>query len=144
MGGDGESEPVLLEHVNLTVTDLEESIRFFMTAFPQFRVRGRSPRGVSPAWAHVGTDTQYLAIGEATPNAPRRSHGEIGFNHAGFVVGDAEALRGRMLAAGFREGYVAPVHPQRRRVYFLDADNNEFEFVQYFSDDPQQRNAYEP
>ncbi|MBM3777292.1 MAG: VOC family protein [Acidimicrobiia bacterium] len=143
MSRDG-TEPFALEHVNLTVGDLQDSIRFLTTAFPGLRVRGRSPIGVSPAWAHLGTDTQYLALSEATADRPPGTPGAPGFKHVGFEVRDAEALRTRMLAAGFREGYIAPGHPHRRRVYFLDADGNEFEFVEYFSRDPAERNAYEP
>jgi len=33
-------------------------------------------------------------------------------------------------------------HPHRKRVYFLDNDGGEWEFVQYLSDEPGQRNDY--
>ena len=139
MRSSNEHDSLVLEHVNLSVLDLEDRIRFFLTAFPQFRVRGCSAGASTPRWAHVGTDTQYIAIEEAQSGAARRKRGESGFNHAGFVVSDAQALRERMLGAGFREGYVVvvPAYPHRRREYFLDADGNEFEFVQH------ERNAYE-
>jgi hypothetical protein len=34
-------------------------------------------------------------------------------------------------------------HPHRQRVYFLDPEGNDWEFVQYFSADPAERNDYE-
>ena len=60
----------------------------------------------------------------------------------GVAVEDADALRERMLAAGYQEGYVPEPHPHRKRVYFIDPDGIEFEFIQYYSDDPAERNDY--
>ena len=48
----------------------------------------------------------------------------------------------RMLAAGYREGFVPEPHPYRKRVYFVDDDGLEYEFVQYYSDDSAERNDY--
>ena len=59
-----------------------------------------------------------------------------------FVVDDAEALRARMRAAGFRDSTVPNAHPWRKRVYFIDPDGNDWEFVQYLSEDPARRNDY--
>ena len=55
---------------------------------------------------------------------------------------DAEGVAGRLREAGYREGFVAPAHPYRIRKYFLDADGNEWELVEYLSDDPAKRNDY--
>ena len=33
--------------------------------------------------------------------------------------------------------------PYRKRVYFTDPEGNDWEFVQYSSDDPAERNDYE-
>ena len=48
-----------------------------------------------------------------------------------------------MRAAGYRASTVPNSHPYRKRVYFNDPDGNDWEFVQYFSDDPTKRNDYE-
>jgi len=61
----------------------------------------------------------------------------------GLEVDDVEALRERLSRAGYRETTVANAHPQRRRVYFADASGNDWEFVEYTSDDPALRNDYE-
>ena len=45
-----------------------------------------------------------------------------------------------MLAAGYREGFVPDPHPCRKRVYFIDG--NEYEFIQYYSEEFAQRNDY--
>jgi catechol 2,3-dioxygenase-like lactoylglutathione lyase family enzyme len=131
-----------LEHANINVRDIDEAIRFITTAFPEFRVRGRGEVEGRP-WVHVGTDTSYLALNEFQADAKRDPQfGEEPLNHLGFVVDDAEQLAERLRAAGFQEGFIAPAHPYRIRKYFLDGDGNEWEFVEYLSDDPAQQNEY--
>ncbi len=138
---------VRLEHANMVVRDVEEMIRFLRTAFPEFRERGGgtgSPLG--QRWVHVGTDENYLALNQATkePSRAREPYtGEPGINHLGYEVSDVDALRTRLLAAGYRESTVPNAHPHRKRVYFFDPEGNDWEFVQYFSDDPAERNDYD-
>ena len=61
----------------------------------------------------------------------------------GFVVSDGAALAERMIKAGYKQGAAYLDHPHRHRYYFFDHDNNEYEFIQYFSEEPSQRNEYE-
>ena len=132
-----------LEHANVTVRSLDEAVRFLCTALPELRVRGRGVGDHGP-WLHLGTDESYLALEEASQDrrGARAPYADPGLNHLGFVVGDAEAVAARLRAAGYREGFQAPPHPHRRRVYFFDRDGNEDEFVEYLSDDPSKRNDY--
>lgn len=88
-------------------------------------------------WAHVGDGDSYIALTKVGRPAP-----EVGdLNHLGYVAGDMDALARRLISAGFREGFVSPPHPYRKRRYFLDADNREWEFVEYLSNDPGHRNV---
>lgn len=48
----------------------------------------------------------------------------------------------RMRKAGYREGASELAHPHRKRRYFFDTEDTEWEFVEYLSDDPAQRNDY--
>lgn len=48
----------------------------------------------------------------------------------------------RMKAAGYRDSTVPNDHPHRRRVYFYDPDGNDWEFVEYRTDEPAERNDY--
>ena len=136
-----------LEHANINVRSIDEAIRFLTAAFPEFRVRGRGEVDGRP-WVHVGTDSSYLALNEFPDDAGKSTgkqaagFGTEPLNHLGFVVDDAEAMAGRLLAAGFREGFAAPPHRYRIRKYFLDADGYEWEFVQYLTDDPALQNEY--
>ena len=135
-----------LEHANLTVRDIDASVEFLRTAFPQFRIRrdGESPAG--RRFVHVGTSDTYIAVTQAQrePQQPWIPYsGNPGVNHLGYEVDDVDALRGRMLAAGYEESTVPNSHPYRKRVYFHDPDGNDWEFVQYLSADPDQRNDYD-
>jgi catechol 2,3-dioxygenase-like lactoylglutathione lyase family enzyme len=134
-----------LEHANLLVRALDATVRFVQSAFPEFVVRAE---GLSPAgrrWLHLGTDTTYLALSEASVEPPIPwvpYSGVPGMNHLGYEVGDVAAVRGRLLAAGFRESTVPNAHPHRTRTYFYDPDGNDWEFIEYHSDDPAERNDY--
>lgn len=133
-----------VEHANITVRDIDEAVGFLQTAMPEWKLRGR---GVGPdgrAWLHLGTETTYVALeGAVDPTRPSRvAYSQVGVNHLGFVVEDATALAQRMKAAGYQAGFQAPDHPHRRRVYFYDKGGAEWEFVEYFSSDPAERNAY--
>ena len=132
-----------VEHANISVTDVDATIRFLTTALPDFSVRHDSGPGRN-RWVHLGTDTTYISINQMDdPAEGAFARHSPGYNHIGFAVADAESLRGRMLEAGYREGFVPEPHPHRRRVYFLDEDGMEYEFVQYYSDDFAERNDYE-
>lgn len=140
---------VRLEHANLCVRDIDVMIRFVQTAFPNFRIRAdRTDASGSPdaRWVHVGTDDTYLALtrAEQVPAEPWEPYsGQPGVNHLGYEVSDVDALRSRMLAAGYEESSVPNAHPHRKRVYFNDPEGNDWEFVQYYSVNPAERNDYE-
>ena len=92
---------------------------------------------------HVGNDDVYVALVEATGDAASRwtpYTGRPGLNHLGFEVDDAAAVRARLLAAGYADSTVPNAHPYRTRVYFHDAEGNDWEFVEYRSADPAKRN----
>jgi len=134
-----------LEHANLTVRDVDRMVRFLRAAFPDFRIRRE---GVSDGrrWMHVGNDDTYIAVNEATgePADPRVPYGgKPGVNHLGFEVDDVDVVRDRLTQAGFSDSTYPNAHPHRKRIYFFDAEGNDWEFVQYFSDDPAERNDYE-
>ena len=64
-------------------------------------------------------------------------------NHLGFVVEDAAEVARRLRDAGYKEGSTYLDHPFRHRYYFFDHDDNEYEFVQYLSDNPAEMNQYD-
>ena len=55
---------------------------------------------------------------------------------------DAEALHQRLAAVGYQDSTVTNKHPWRKRVYFMDPDGNDWEFIEYLTDDPEKRHDY--
>ena len=134
-----------LEHANIIVRDIEGMLRFLQAAFPDFRTRARGRNKDGTHWVHVGTDETYVALNSSAPGEhPVREPyvGVPGTNHLGYVVADAAVVRTRLASAGYTESTPPNDHPHRVRVYFYDAEGNDWEFVQYFSDDPAERNDY--
>jgi catechol-2,3-dioxygenase len=136
---------IRLEHANLAVRDIDTMIHFVQTAFPDFGVRSEGRNWSGLRWVHVGTADTYLALNEAPDEgeAARAPYSRTpGLNHLGYEVGDADGLRRRMTEAGYRDSTVPNDHPHRKRVYFYDPEGNDWEFVEYLSDAPEQRNDY--
>lgn len=131
------------EHANLSVRDAANVVRFLGTAFPDFRMRGEGRDGAGRPWCHFGDDAFYVALTSLGSGTQRRPYGTTpGLNHVGFEVDDIDALRSRMEAAGYRHNLLVEDHPARRRIYYFDPEGNDWEFVQYLTDDPTQRNDY--
>ena len=136
---------VRLEHANLIVRDVEGMIRFLQTAFPEFRVRGAGTSVDGSRWVHVGTQETYIALSPAKtePEKPRTPYSGVpGVNHLAYEVDDVEALCKRMRSAGYKESTPLNAHPYRKRRYFYDGEGNDWEFVEYLSQDPAERNDY--
>ena len=135
-----------LEHVNITVIDVDEAIRFLQTAMPDWKVRAdvSSKESNCRRWVHIGTDTTYLAIEDrgATQKGPHEPYVNPGVNHIGLVVKDVDAVSKRLTDAGYAEGLSSPDNPNRRRIYFFDAEGNEYEFVEYLQSDVASHNNY--
>ncbi len=140
-----------LEHANIVVTAVEPTIRFVTAAFPGWRVRGRGNEpfaGMPREWVHVGDDDNYLAL--TAYDLPSGAKGRArdlksaapGLAHVGFEVADLDAVVARLKAAGFEADHWGPGHPHRRNVYYIDGEGLEFEFVEYRSNDPQEKNDY--
>ena len=132
-----------LEHANVSVRDAASIIRFLGTAFPSFRVRGEGLDDLGRPWCHFGDDEMYVALTSLGAGETRRPYGNTcGLNHLGFEVDDIDALRQRMEGAGYQHNLRFDDHPARRRIYFHDAEGNDWEFVEYLTPDRAQRNDY--
>jgi len=66
-----------------------------------------------------------------------------GVNHLAYEVADVEALCERLKSAGYKDSTLPNAHPQRKRRYFYDLESNDWELVQYLSQNPAERNDYE-
>lgn len=125
-----------VEHANITVADIDQAITFLQTALPDFKIRHQGK--------HIGTEQTYIALQEVQnrTEVDRMPYRDVGINHVGIVVDDAEAVKQRLLAAGYQLNELSENNEYRHRVYFFDPSGTEWEFIEYFSDDPAQRNHY--
>ncbi|GGG07256.1 glyoxalase [Dokdonia pacifica] len=136
------TQHIYLEHANITVSNLQEAIQFFQIAFPHFKIRGGG--NDVREWVHLGDDYTYVAINQATENhiKAENNYEKIGINHLAFVVPNVEDIATNLLNNGYQRDYPKQVEEFRIRDYFADADGNQFEFVQYLSEVPEERNKY--
>lgn len=135
-----------LEHANLVVTAIEPTLAFLKAAFPGWRVRGEARdefRGHPRRWVHFGDDESYVTLNDYGRGGQRDLNGrEPGLAHLGFIVEGLDEIVSRLKAAGYEPNFWGPDHPHRRNVYYIDDEGLEFEFVEYLSDDPAERNLY--
>lgn len=131
-----------LEHVNITVNNLQEAIKFFQTAFPHFKVRGGGDE--LRKWVHLGDENTYIALNQAEDPMQKveKNYDKTGINHIGFVVEDVEKIAANLLNKGYQRDYPKQVEKFRIRDYFADADGNQYEFVQYLSEISAEKNSY--
>lgn len=120
-----------IEHVNISVTDPERSLRLFEDLLG-WTERWRGPSMLGGRTIHVGNNTDYLAIytnddtkGGFTKSAP--------LNHIGVLVDDIDAAEKVVLDHGLETMNHGDYEPGRR-FYFLDWDGIEFEVISYAGD----------
>lgn len=137
------AQHIYLEHANITVNNIQSSVYFFQTAFPDFKIRGGGETN-GRKWIHLGNEITYIAINEAKTHVKfEKDYTKSGINHLGFVVEDIEIIATRLLHAGFKRDYPKQIEEFRIRDYFADTDGHEYEFVQYLSEKIDERNFYD-
>ncbi|MDO6426025.1 VOC family protein [Thalassotalea sp. 1_MG-2023] len=138
---------VHLEHINLVVKDIPETLTFYQAAFPHWHIRGRDTQtwyGKKRQWLHFGDDYQYLTFNDGGTGENRNLQGAtVGLAHFAFVTNNLQALITRLETAGFERTSSGEVLTQRKNAYFIDPNGFEVEFVEYTSDIPQERNKYQ-
>ena len=136
-----------LEHVNLVVTEIAPTLSLLQAAFPSWRVRGEGNdawEGHPRRWLHVGDDEFYITLNDFGRGAQRDlKSAEPGLAHIGFEVDSVDEIVANLKKAGHEPSSWAPDHPHRRRVYFIDGEGIEFEFIEYLSANPAERNDYD-
>lgn len=122
---------MFIEHVNLTVSDLDRSIAFYARLF-DYELRWSRRDGSDRDAAHVGDGRFYLALfqAETLAAAPRPGYDRVGLNHFGVVVEDLDEMRERLRALGVTPTSEQDYEPGRR-LYFFDPDGIEVELVEY-------------
>ena len=132
-----------LEHANLSVKDAEAMTRFLQAMAPDFRIRGEGLDAQGRPGRHVGNDDFYIALQTVPSGETRTPYGNTpGMNHLGWEVDSVAEVEARMAAAGYTPNLRIDDHPARRRLYFYDPEGNDWEFVEYLTDDQSERHDY--
>ena len=135
-----------LEHLNLVVRSIPETLKFYEAAFPHWSVRGGAPatwHGHQRNWVHFGDDYQYLTFNDnGTGNNRDLTSNTLGLSHFAFVTNNLDAVTTRLAAAGFEPDKLGANNTYRKNIYFIDPNGYEVEFVEYLSDQPEHRNEY--
>lgn len=138
---------ITLEHVNLVVRDIDQTLAFYQAAFPHWSIRGGGISewyGKPRNWVHFGDNYQYLAFNDDGVGNNRDLTGhQVGLAHFAFAINDMKGLIERLAQAGFAVDKQGAEDTYRENVYFVDPNGYEVEFVQYHSDLPNDRNHYE-
>lgn len=117
-----------LEHVNITVSDIERSASLLQQLLG-WRIRWRGPSQLGGETIHVGSDEDYIALyTRGTPVGPFSKGAPL--NHIALVVPDLDAAEAVVRAAGLEPFSFWDYEPGKR-FYFLDWDGVEFEMVSY-------------
>ena len=134
-----------LEHANLCVLDIDGMIKFLQTALPDFVIRHDETDIYGDRWVHIGNDKTYIALNNSTQKDSSDwvpYSGNPGVNHLGYIVDSFEQVRSRLRAGGYIESTVDNNHLFRKRLYFYDPEGRDWEFVEYLSENLEERNDY--
>ena len=136
-----------IEHVNITVPDIDAAINFLKIVAPDFDVRKDNKSLDSYRWVHIGNENYYFALQEAhldaVPQKRLQPYRNYGINHVALIVSNIEEIEEKLIAAGYQKGIETPVEKYRKRAYYLDSAGFEWELVEYLSEQPSEKYLYE-
>lgn len=138
-----------LEHVNIVVKDMAETLAFYQAIFPTWKIRGQNKEayfGSRSHWVHFGDDYNYLAFHQVLQDVPNSSiiktKLDLGFSHLAFEVDDLQQVTERLSVAGYQPRSNGNPTEYRKNLYYSDPNGIDVEFVQYLTDQPELRNDY--
>ena len=136
-----------IEHVNITVPDIDETIRFLKIVAPDFEVRKDEKPSNSYRWTHIGNETYYFALQEPHLDADSKkqlqTYKNYGINHVALVVSNIQEIEEKLLDSGYNRGIDTPIEKHRKRAYYYDKAGFEWELVEYLSEKTNEKYLYE-
>jgi len=136
-----------IEHVNITVPDIDAAIEFIQLVAPDFIVRKDAISDKGYRWVHIGNDECYFALQASYPGieaqSPHVTYHNHGVNHIGIVIDDASATEAVLLKNGFEPNGPLINDTHRKRIYFYDRAGFEWEMLEYSSASVDEKYLYE-
>ena len=136
-----------IEHLNITVADIDEAIKFLKIVAPDFVIRKDDKSLDNYRWVHIGNDNCYIALQEAhLGDAAKKqlpSYKNYGINHTALVVLNLKQIEDKLIENGYQKGIETPVEKYRIRRYYYDHAGFEWELVEYLSEKTKEMYLYE-
>ena len=136
-----------IEHLNITVPDIDEAIKFLKIVAPDFVIRKDDKSLDNYRWVHIGNDNCYIALQEAQlGDAAKKqlpSYKNYGINHTALVVLNLKQIEDKLIENGYQKGIKTPVEKYRIRRYYYDHAGFEWELVEYLSEKTNEMYLYE-
>ncbi|MDA9558197.1 glyoxalase [Vibrio sp.] len=135
-----------LEHANITVPSIDAATEFLTIANQDWAIRKNAHNG-QHRWAHIGNLECYIALQEPPhdhiPESLRDTYINLGINHLAMITINIEEVSRRLVEAGYTPNGGIASEANRKRMYFYDSAGFEWEFVEYFTDELEERYIYE-
>ncbi|SDR86278.1 Glyoxalase/Bleomycin resistance protein/Dioxygenase superfamily protein [Polaribacter sp. KT25b] len=136
-----------IEHVNITVPDIDAAVSFLQIIAPDFKIKKDEKPINDKRWMHIGNDEFYFALQEAPiathPIKPNQTYINYGFNHIGLVVNNIDKIEKKLIKSGYQKGIDTPKETFRKRIYYFDNAGFEWELVEYLSEKNEDKYLYE-
>jgi len=119
---------IKIEHLNITVPDIDAAIQFLQIIAPSFQIRKDESPADSYRWVHIGNEDYYIALQEphlnAKPIQPNQTYINYGVNHIGLEVANISLIEGKLKANGYKKGQAIKQEKFRKRAYYYDQAGN--------------------
>lgn len=136
-----------LDHINLTVTNLEESLKWYKEVFGFKKLEG-GVTNLGKVWAIVGLDDSMIAMSEYSEKIPadkNRDYSAHRIFHFGIRVSDLRDWKERLQRLNLRLYYGGEIeYPHSRSWYIHDPSGHEIEVsysggvpLKFISSDPE-------
>ena len=136
-----------IEHVNITVPNIDAAVNFLKIVAPDFEIRNDEKPLNEKRWMHIGNNEFYFALQESPletePKKPNQTYINFGFNHIGLVVNNIDDIEKQLIEADYKKGIDTPKETFRKRIYYFDTAGFEWELVEYLSESIDDRFLYE-
>jgi catechol 2,3-dioxygenase-like lactoylglutathione lyase family enzyme len=136
-----------IEHVNITVPDIDAAIGFLKIIAPDFDVRKDNKSSGSYRWVHIGNERYYFALQEAhldaAPQKQLQAYKNYGINHVALIVSNIQEIEEKLIGNGYQRGIETPIEKFRKRAYYFDKAGFEWELVEYLSEQQDEKYLYE-